>query len=64
MEAMSVLYWLLKVAVPQIRGERVVERGGWVGGIFFAGGWWVLFWSLGRLQLRARWMWLNGLSEE
>jgi hypothetical protein len=28
-----VLYWLLKVAVPQIRGGRMVERGGWVGGI-------------------------------
>jgi hypothetical protein len=32
-----VLYWLLKVAVPQIRGGRMVERGGVVGGIF--GGW-------------------------
>ena len=29
----SVLYWLLKVAVPQIRGWRMVLRGGWVGGI-------------------------------
>jgi hypothetical protein len=28
-----VLYWLLKVAVPQTRGGRVVERGGCVGGI-------------------------------
>jgi hypothetical protein len=32
-EETSVLYWLLKVAVPQIRGVRMVERGGWVGGI-------------------------------
>jgi len=30
----SVLYWELKVAVPQIRGGRRAERGGWVGGIF------------------------------
>lgn len=29
----SVLYWLLKVAVPQIKGGRMVERGGWVCGI-------------------------------
>lgn len=36
-EETSVLYWLLKVAVPQIRGGRMVERGGVVGGIF--GGW-------------------------
>ena len=32
-EATSLLYWLLKVAVPQIRGGRMVERGGWVCGI-------------------------------
>ena len=30
----SRLYWLLKVAVPQIRGGRIVESGGWIGGIF------------------------------
>lgn len=30
------LYWSLKVAVPQTRGGRVVERGGWVGGILDA----------------------------
>lgn len=33
-EETSVLYWLLKVAVPQIRGGRMVERRGCVGGIF------------------------------
>lgn len=36
-EETSVLYWLLKVAVPQIRGGRIVERGGWVGGILTVG---------------------------
>ena len=29
----SALYWLLKVAVPQIRGGRTVESGGCVLGI-------------------------------
>jgi len=50
----SVLYWLLKVAVPQMRGGRVVERG-WVGGILevedscsFEE---VVSWSLGELYL-------------
>ncbi len=36
-EAAEALYWLLKVAVPQIRGGRIVERGGWVGGILEEG---------------------------
>jgi len=36
-EETSVLYWLLKVAVPQIRGGRMVERGGVVGGILGVG---------------------------
>jgi hypothetical protein len=30
----SVLYWALKVAVPQIRGGMTVDRGGCVGAIF------------------------------
>jgi hypothetical protein len=29
----SVLYWVLKVAVPQIKGEMTVDREGCVGGI-------------------------------
>ena len=33
MEKESVLYCELKVAVPNIRGGRTCERGGWVGGI-------------------------------
>jgi hypothetical protein len=28
-----VLYWVLKVAVPQIKGGMTVDRGGCVGGI-------------------------------
>jgi hypothetical protein len=30
----SVLYWVLKVAVPQIKGGRIVDKGGCVAGIF------------------------------
>ena len=33
----SMLYCVLKVAVPQMRGGRRVERGGWVGGIVRVG---------------------------
>ena len=35
MEDIDVLYCVLKVAVPQIRGGRMVERRGWVGGILW-----------------------------
>jgi hypothetical protein len=29
----SVLYWVLKVAVPQIKGGMIVDKGGCVAGI-------------------------------
>jgi hypothetical protein len=34
-EKAEALYWLLKVAVPQIKGGMTEERGGWVGGILW-----------------------------